>query len=73
MFRRLSGHVALNPSPAHAASALVARLVAFVKHRRAERQMWALSDAQLRDIGLSRSDISMGVRFGRDWLGARHW
>lgn len=77
MFRRSSGHIALNPSAARAVSAFVVpvvrRLVAAVKHRRAERQMWELSDAQLRDLGLSRCDIATGVRFGRDRLGTRLW
>jgi uncharacterized protein YjiS (DUF1127 family) len=35
--------------------------------RRDMRQLRAMDDSMLNDIGLTRADIGTAVRYGRDW------
>ena len=50
---------------AAAVLAELSRRMARAQLRRAARQMQALPDATLRDIGVSRWEIDMAIRYGR--------
>jgi len=62
------------------AERLIALAVTAYRARRAERELAAMDDHMLADIGVSRSQIFRAVRDGRpgdlvrlaDWHGARH-
>jgi uncharacterized protein YjiS (DUF1127 family) len=46
----------------------VARVIrAEVRIRRNTRELMAMSDAMLKDIGLSRAEVDRAVRYGRGW------
>jgi uncharacterized protein YjiS (DUF1127 family) len=46
----------------------VARVVrAEARIRRNTRELMAMNDAMLKDIGLSRAEVGRAVRYGRDW------
>jgi uncharacterized protein YjiS (DUF1127 family) len=46
----------------------VARVIrAEIRIRRNMRELMAMNDAMLKDIGLSRAEIDRAVRYGRDW------
>jgi uncharacterized protein YjiS (DUF1127 family) len=49
---------------------VMARIAAAISHelriRRDMRQLMAMDEHMLRDIGLTRADIGSGVRYGRD-------
>ena len=48
-------------------AARVARVVAVeLRIRRDTRELTAMSDQMLKDIGLTRAQIGMSVRYGRD-------
>ena len=65
---RLAGAAEL-PNPWHGASAAAAGLLAAVtrrmRNRAGERELAALSDAQLRDLGIVRSEIAHVAWHGR--------
>lgn len=46
---------------------IVRRISQWLQERRASRRLHAFSDAQLKDIGLSRVDIDDVVRYGHGW------
>ena len=56
--------------PASVVSRIVARITVAIAEelriRRDMRQLMAMDDHMLRDIGLTRADISSAVRYGRD-------
>ena len=65
---RPTGTLALPGFPGHATGLLDlvrARVGRWLRNRRAERQMSALSDHELRDIGITRADIARAAWHGR--------
>ena len=67
---RRSGMAKGWPAVAGLAGRIAARIVAAIAHelriRRDTRQLMAMSDHMLKDIGLRRADIGEAVRRGRD-------
>jgi uncharacterized protein YjiS (DUF1127 family) len=69
-----------SPAGAKGAAGVVARFVAWIaaaiadelRIRRDMRQLRAMDDCMLQDIGLTRADIGTAVRYGRDLCGQAH-
>jgi uncharacterized protein YjiS (DUF1127 family) len=80
--RTLNGHAGKQatgaasgaPAPAKGVARVVTRYVAWIaaamvdelRIRRDMRELRAMGDAMLKDIGLTRADIGTAVRYGRD-------
>ena len=72
--RQAAGAVSGSPSPAKGVAGVVTRFVAWIaaaiadelRIRRDMRQLRAMDDSMLKDIGLTRADIGTAVRYGRD-------
>jgi uncharacterized protein YjiS (DUF1127 family) len=64
-----------SPAPAKEIPGVVTRFVAWIaaaiadelRIRRDMRQLRAMDDGMLNDIGLTRADTGTAVRYGRDW------
>jgi uncharacterized protein YjiS (DUF1127 family) len=72
--RQAAGAASGSPSGAKGDAGVVARFVAWIavaiadelRIRRDMRQLRALDESMLKDIGLTRADIGTAVRYGRD-------
>jgi uncharacterized protein YjiS (DUF1127 family) len=72
--RQAAGAASGSPSGAKGDASVVARFVAWIavaiadelRIRRDMRQLRAMDEAMLKDIGLTRADIGTAVRYGRD-------
>jgi uncharacterized protein YjiS (DUF1127 family) len=72
--RQAAGAARGSPSGAKGDAGVVARFVAWIavaiagelRIRRDMRQLRAMDDSMLNDIGLTRADIGTAVRYGRD-------
>jgi uncharacterized protein YjiS (DUF1127 family) len=73
--RQAAGAASGSPVPAKRVAGVVIRFVAWIaaaiadelRIRRDMRQLRAMDDGMLNDIGLTRADIGTAVRYGRDW------
>jgi uncharacterized protein YjiS (DUF1127 family) len=69
-----AGAASGSPAPARGVAGVVTRFVAWIaaaiadelRIRRDMRQLRAMDDGMLSDIGLTRADIGTAVRYGRD-------
>ena len=72
--RQAAGAVSGSPSRTKGDTSVVARFVAWIavaiaeelRIRRDMRQLRAMDESMLKDIGLTRADIGTAVRYGRD-------
>jgi uncharacterized protein YjiS (DUF1127 family) len=72
--RRAASAASGSPAPARGVAGVVARFAAWIavaiadelRVRRDMRELRAMDDAMLKDIGLTRADIGTAVRYGRD-------
>jgi uncharacterized protein YjiS (DUF1127 family) len=72
--RQAAGAASGSPAPAKGVAGVVTRFVAWIaaaiadelRIRRDMRQLRAMDDGMLNDIGLTRADIGTAVRYGRD-------
>jgi uncharacterized protein YjiS (DUF1127 family) len=72
--RQAAGAASGSPAPAKGVASAVARFVAWIaaaiademRIRRDMRELRAMDDGMLNDIGLTRADIGTAVRYGRD-------
>jgi uncharacterized protein YjiS (DUF1127 family) len=72
--RQAAGAASGSPAPANGVAGVVARFVAWIaaaiadelRIRRDMRQLRAMDDSMLNDIGLTRADIGTAVRYGLD-------
>jgi uncharacterized protein YjiS (DUF1127 family) len=72
--RKVAGAASGSPAPARGVAGVVIRFVAWIaaaiadelRIRRDMRQLRAMDDGMLNDIGLTRADIGNAVRYGRD-------
>jgi uncharacterized protein YjiS (DUF1127 family) len=72
--RRAASAASGSPAPAKGVAGVVARFVAWIaaaiadelRIRRDMRQLRAMDNGMLNDIGLTRADIGPAVRYGRD-------
>ena len=69
-----AGAASGSPAPAKGVAGVVTRFVAWIaaaiadelRIRRDMRQLRAMDDSMLNDIGLTRADIGIAARYGRD-------
>lgn len=73
--RQAAGAASGSPAPAKGVAGVVTRFAAWIAAAIADelcirhdmRQLRAMDDGMLNDIGLTRADVGPAVRYGRDW------